>query len=85
MGLIGGTTCINMASTLVTHNAEVLSMIVLGQSVRRGHPLVYGSTTGILDLKTCLAAVGAPESALFSAAIAKLAQFYKVPSWVAGG
>ncbi len=85
MGLIGGTTCINMASTLVTHNAEVLSMLILGQAVRKGHPLVYGSTTGILDLKTSLAAVGAPESALFSAAIAKLAQFYQVPTWVAGG
>ncbi len=85
MGLIGGTTCINIASALVTHNAEVLSMIVLGQSVRKGHPLIYGSTTGILDLKTSLAAVGAPESALFSAAIAKLAQFYQVPTWVAGG
>lgn len=85
MGLAGGTTCINLASTLVTHNAEVLSMIVLAQLVKKGHPLVYGSSTGMMDLKTTLAAVGAPELGLFSAAIAKLAQFYLLPSWVAGG
>jgi len=82
---MGGTTCINMASALVTHNVEVVSMIVLGQAVHKGHPLIYGTTTGILDLKTSLAAVGAPESALFSAAIAKLAQFYQIPTWAAGG
>lgn len=85
MGLAGGTTCINLASTLVTHNAEVLSMVVLAQLVKKGHPLVYGSSTGIMDLKTTLAAVGAPELGLFSAAVAKMAQFYLMPSWVAGG
>jgi trimethylamine--corrinoid protein Co-methyltransferase len=38
-----------------------------------------------MDLKTTLASVGTPELALFSAAVAKMAQFYKIPSWVAGG
>jgi trimethylamine---corrinoid protein Co-methyltransferase len=85
LGLPGGTTCINLAATLVTHNAENLSMIVLGQLVRRGHPMVYGTSTGLMDLKTGLAAVGAPELGLFSAAVAKLAKFYRIPSWVAGG
>ena len=85
MGLAGGTTCINLAGTLVSHNAEILSMIVLGQMVRPGHPLVYGTSTGMMDLKTGLATVGSPELALFSAAIAKLAQFYAIPTWAAGG
>ncbi len=85
MGLAGGTTCVNLAGTLVTHNAEILSMMVLGQLVRRGHPMVYGTSTGIMDLKTGLASIGCPELGLFSAAIAKLAQFYSMPTWVAGG
>jgi len=85
LGLTGGTTCINLASTLVTHNAENLSMIVLGQQVRRGHPMVYGSSTGLMDLKTGLASVGCPELGLFSAAVGKLAQFYGIPTWTAGG
>ncbi len=85
LGLAGGTTCINLASTLATHNAENLSMIVLGQLTRKGHPMVYGSSTGLMDLKTGLASVGCPELGLFSAAIAKLAQFYQIPTWTAGG
>ncbi len=85
LGMAGGTTCVDLASTLVTHNAEVLGSITLGQLVRKGAPMVYGSSTSIMDMGTTLAAMGAPEMAIISAAVAKLAQFYKMPSWVGGG
>jgi trimethylamine--corrinoid protein Co-methyltransferase len=85
LGLAGGTTCINLAGTIVTHNAENLSMIVLGQLVSKGHSMVYGTSTALMDLKTGLASVGCPELGLFSAAFAKLAQFYQMPTWTAGG
>ena len=85
LGLAGGTTCVDLASTLVTHNSEVLGSITLGQLVRKGAPMVYGSSTSIMDMKTTLASMGAPEMAMLSAAVAKLAQFYKMPSWVGGG
>lgn len=85
MGLPGGTTCVHLAGTLVTHNAEVTSMFVLGQAVKKGVPLIYGTSTAMMDLRTTLSAVGTPELALFSAAVANVAQFYKVPSFVAGG
>lgn len=85
LGLCGGTTCVDLASTLVTHNAEVLGSVTLGQLVRRGAPMIYAGSTSIMDLRTSLAAMGAPEMAMISAALAKLAQFYKMPSWVGGG
>lgn len=85
MGLAGGTTCVNLAGTLVTENAEKLSMFVLGQLVKRGYPMVYGTSTTMIDLRSTLASVGTPELALFSSAVAKMAQFYGIPSWVAGG
>jgi len=85
LGMCGGTTCVDLASTLVTHNSEVLGSITLGQLVRKGAPMVYGSSTSMLDLRTSLAAMGAPEMSMISAAVAKLAQFYKMPSWVGGG
>lgn len=85
MGLCGGTTCVNLASTLVTHNAEMLSMFVLGQLVKKGSNLVYGTSTTMMDLRTTTACVGSPELALFSAACAKMAHFYDIPVWVAGG
>jgi trimethylamine--corrinoid protein Co-methyltransferase len=85
LGMCGATTCVELASTLVTHNCEVLGSIVLGQLVRRGAPMVYGSSTSIMDMRTTLASMGAPEMAMFSAAVAKLALHYKIPSWVGGG
>jgi trimethylamine--corrinoid protein Co-methyltransferase len=85
MGLAGGTTCVNLAGTLVTENAEKLSMFVLSQLVKKGHPMVYGTSTTMMDLRTTVACVGTPELALFSSAVAKLAQFYQIPVWVAGG
>ncbi len=85
LGMAGGTTCANLAATLITHNAEVLGSITVGQLVRKGAPMVYGSSTSILDMRTTLAAMGAPEMGVISAAVAKLAQFYRMPSWVGGG
>ena len=71
MGLCGGTTCVNLASTLVTHNAEMLSMFVLGQAVKKGCSLVYGTSTTMMDLRYTTSCVGSAELALFSAACAK--------------
>jgi trimethylamine--corrinoid protein Co-methyltransferase len=67
------------------HNAEVLAGIVLSQLTRKGSPVIYGSSTTIMDLKTTTAPVGAPELGMINAAVAKLAQYYLLPSWVAGG
>ena len=84
MALAGGTSPVTLAGTLVTHNAEVLGGIILAQLVRKGAPVLYGSSTSIMDLKLATATVGCPELGLISAAVAKLAQFYLLPSYVAG-
>ena len=76
---------VNLAGTLVTHNAEVLSGITLAQAVRPGAPVVYGSSTTAMNLKTATATVGSPELALINAAVAAIARRYLLPSWVAGG
>jgi trimethylamine---corrinoid protein Co-methyltransferase len=85
LGLCGGTTSVSLACTLVTHCAEVLGSITLGQLVRKGAPMVFGSSTSVMDLKTTLASMGAPEMALLSAAVAKIGRFYSIPTWVGGG
>ena len=38
-----------------------------------------------MDMGTGIGAVGAPEIGLISSAMAKLAQYYRLPCWVAGG
>jgi trimethylamine--corrinoid protein Co-methyltransferase len=83
--LAGGTSTITRAGTLVTHNAEVLSGLVLSQLTRKGSPFIYCSSTCSLDLRYGTAVVGNPETGLLSAAIAQMARYYLLPSWVAGG
>ncbi len=85
MSMSGGSSCVFQAATMVTENAEHLSMFVLSQLVKRGHPMVYGTSTCMMDLRTTVACLGSPEHALYGAATAKLAQFYQVPSWTGGG
>lgn len=85
MAMAGGSSSVHLAGTLVTHNAEVLSGIVLNQLVNRGAPVIYGSSTTAFDLRTAAAAVGSPELGMIGAAVAALAQYYKLPSWTAGG
>ena len=85
MAMAGGSTSIHLAGTLVSHNAEVLAGITLAQLTRQGAPVVYGSSTTALDLKTSSAVVGSPELAMISAGVAALANYYGLPSWVAGG
>ena len=85
MALSGGTSAATIAGTLVSHNAEVLSSIVLAQLARKGIACTYGSCSTILDLKYGTAALGSPEYAKINAATAKLAKYYGLPSFVAGG
>jgi trimethylamine--corrinoid protein Co-methyltransferase len=85
MAMSGGSAPITLAGTLVVHNAEVLGTVVLSQLVRKGTPVIYGSSTTSMDLRLGTASVGCPELGMISAAIAKMAQRYHLPSWVAGG
>ena len=85
MAMAGGTSPATLAGTLVTHNAEVLGGITLNQLVCKGAPVIYGSSTTAMDLKLGTASVGTPECAIISAAVARLARYYALPSYVAGG
>jgi trimethylamine--corrinoid protein Co-methyltransferase len=85
MAMAGGTSPVTLAGTLVTHNAEVLGGLTLNQLVRKGAPVIYGSSTTAMDLKIGAASVGTPECAVISAAVARLARYYALPSYVAGG
>jgi trimethylamine---corrinoid protein Co-methyltransferase len=85
MAMSGGTAPVTLAGTLVNHNAEILSGITLSQLTRKGAPVIYGSSTTAMDLKMAAATVGTPECALISGAVARLARYYALPSYVAGG
>ena len=84
MAMSGASSPVTVAGTLVTHNAEVLSGIVLSQMTAKGAPVIYGSSTTTFDLTYATAPVGAPELGMISAGVAALARYYLLPSYVAG-
>ncbi len=84
MAMAGGSSSIFLAGTLVTHNAEILSGIVLSQLACPGAPIMYGSSTTTFDLKRGTAPVGSPELGLISAAVAKMGQYYHLTVFTAG-
>ena len=84
MGLCGGTTPVTLAGSILTTNCEVLTGIILGQLVRKGTPMSYGSSTSILDMRLATSPVGAPEHAMAGAAVAQIGRYYGIPSYVGG-
>jgi len=85
MAMAGGSAPVHLAGTLVVQNCEVLASLVLNQLTVKGSQFVYGSSTCPMDLKRAVASVGSPETGMISAGVAKLAQYYNLPSFVAGG
>lgn len=79
MALSGGTGPVTLAGTLVQHNAEVLSCLVLSQLVRKGAPFIYGSCTTSMDVRRGQCTTGSAEHAMFAAGTTRLSQFYKLP------
>ena len=84
MGLCGGTTPVTLAGTLLTTNCEILAGVVLSQTTQKGAPVYYGSSSTIMDLRLATSPVGAPEHAMFGAAVAQIARYYGIPNDSAG-
>ncbi len=75
----GTTGPIDLAGTIVQENAEILSGIVLAQSLKPGLPVTYGGIPHIMDMKTGMISFGSPEQGLMAAAITQLAKSYGFP------
>ena len=74
--MAGSTGPITLAGVLAQQNAELLSGIVLTQLVNPGLPVIYGSTSTNIDMKTGGLAIGSPELSLCIAAHGQLARHY---------
>ncbi|MDR2301705.1 MAG: trimethylamine methyltransferase family protein [Deltaproteobacteria bacterium] len=85
MAMAGGSSPVHLAGTLVNHNAEILAGITLAQLTNKGAKVIYGSSSTAMYLKNASAVVGTPELAMINAAVAAMARYYLLPSWVAGG
>jgi trimethylamine---corrinoid protein Co-methyltransferase len=80
LAMTGTTSAVTLAGSLVQQTAEVLSGVVLAQLINPGTPVVFGSASSIVDLRTGNLAIGSPESVKMFSVIAQLARFYGLPS-----
>jgi trimethylamine--corrinoid protein Co-methyltransferase len=65
---------------LAMQNAEMLAGIALSQLVNPGTPVIYGTTSTNIDMRSGALAVGSPELAQVVAAHQQLVRFYGLPS-----
>ena len=83
--MAGGTAPSTLAGVLVQQNAEVLASIAVAQCARPGAPVLYGSVSTVMDMRSGAVALGAPEAGLISLGAAQLARYYGIPSRGTGG
>jgi len=83
--LAGATAPVTLAGTIALNNAESLAGITLAQLVNPGTPVLYGSTSSILDMRYGYYVAGAIESAMINAGLAQMAQFYQLPMYGTAG
>lgn len=84
MVLVGASSPVTLASALVMSHAENLASLVLSQAVARGAPVIWGVSSGPVDMRTGAFGAAAPEAGLLSAAGAELARHVGLPCLVAG-
>ena len=83
--MAGSSGPVTLAGVLALQNAEILAGIVLAQLVNPGAPVIYGSTSSAMDMRTGGLAIGCPELSVVVSATAQMARFYRLPSRSGGG
>jgi trimethylamine--corrinoid protein Co-methyltransferase len=79
MAMGGGTAPVTIAGELVVINAEFLAGLVLLQELNPGCPVIYGTVASVMDLKTGVLPLGAPERPILQIGVVSLARHYGVP------
>ncbi|MEY8831263.1 trimethylamine methyltransferase family protein [Sedimentitalea sp. XS_ASV28] len=84
-GMAGATAPSTIAGAIVQAVAECLAGLVYVNSVRPGHPAIFGTWPFGLDLRSGAMTGGSGEQALLTAGCAQMHQFYGVPGGAAAG
>lgn len=77
--MMGSTTPITVAGTLVEECANVLTGVTLAQIVKPGHPCIFAIASGLSNPTNGDYSGAAPETGLLHAATAQMAHFYGLP------
>jgi len=77
---LGATAPATIAGSLVQHNAEFLSGLVMVQLTNPGSPVIYGGSPTVFDQKCATACLGAMEAMLLGCSYIQIAKYYKLPT-----
>jgi trimethylamine--corrinoid protein Co-methyltransferase len=84
MAMGGASAPATLLGELVVINADILAWIVALQVLYPGVPLLYGSVSAVLDMRTGLLPLGAPERGMINSGAAAMGRFYGIPSMCGG-
>ncbi|MDR1049932.1 MAG: trimethylamine methyltransferase family protein [Deltaproteobacteria bacterium] len=83
--MCGATAPVFLSGAVLEANCEVLGGIIYSQLVRPGAPVVYGTTSSVMDMASMGLSLGTPEYSLVSAGCAAMARRYRLPYRSGGG
>jgi len=84
MAMGGASAPATLLGELVVINTDILAWIVALQILYPGTPLLYGSVSAVLDMRTGLLPLGAPERGIVNSGAALMARYYGIPSMCGG-
>jgi trimethylamine--corrinoid protein Co-methyltransferase len=83
--ICGTTSPVTLAANVMMHVAESLAGVALTQVVRKGAPVIFGSVGSVADMHSLGHLSGAVERGLINAAVAQMAQYYRLPYYSTSG
>ncbi len=84
MAMGGASAPATLLGELVVINTDILAWIVVLQILYPGVQLLYGSVSAVLDMRTGLLPLGAPERGMINAGAALMGRYYGLPSMCGG-
>jgi len=84
MAMGGASAPVTLLGELIVINADILAWIAALQILYPGTPLLYGSVSAVLDMRTGLLPLGAPERGLINSGAAIMGKYYGIPTMCGG-
>jgi trimethylamine--corrinoid protein Co-methyltransferase len=84
MAMGGASAPATLLGELIVINSDILAWIIVLQTLFPGTPLLYGSVSAVLDMKTGLLPLGAPERGMINSGAAIMGHYYGIPSMCGG-
>jgi trimethylamine--corrinoid protein Co-methyltransferase len=84
MAMGGASAPATLLGELVVINLEILAWMVVLQHLYPGTPLLYGSVSSVLDMRTGILPLGAPERGMINSGAAIMGTYYGIPSMCGG-